>query len=87
MLRVAPAAAREMLGRGDSQVYRLGMDGPTPLISVNVLKADLWRSRFGAFAIWRHDAAALEKWAEHTAKEILRQLERDRHDNNHGMEM
>jgi hypothetical protein len=69
MLRIAPEAARAMLTRGDSPVYRLKVNGPAPLAAVDAVKADLWRS--GEFAVCRRDIFALEKWAERTASDAL----------------
>ncbi|MDR1070810.1 MAG: hypothetical protein LBL37_08535, partial [Gracilibacteraceae bacterium] len=85
MLRVAPKAARVMLARSEGPVYRLGRGGPAPLSAIDAVKGDLWRS--GEFAIWRHDAAALEKWASRSATETLRQFERSEQNKNHGMEV
>jgi hypothetical protein len=74
MLRVTADAARAMLARNEGTVYRLGANGAEPLAAIDAVKPDLWRS--GEFAVRRQDIPSLGKWAERTAADTLRRLDR-----------
>jgi len=76
MIRIANDPAREILARGDADVYRLAEDGSaTKLNTIEALRpmcfADL-----RDLAIKQKGAAGLEKWAAHKVKTIVRQAER-----------
>jgi hypothetical protein len=65
MLRVTLPAAREMLARGDAQVYRLMGDGSKEMSPLEAMpsRGGLQYMRHREFAIYRHDLDGLEKWA------------------------
>lgn len=70
MLRVSQTAAKEMLARGDCEVYRLLPEGVEKLSPTDAVKSGLWYSEHREFAIRREDSVGLEKWAERSAGEI-----------------
>ena len=88
MLRVSQPAAKEMLARGDCEVYRLLPEGPEKLAPTDAVKSGLWYSEHREFAIRREDAAGLEKWAERSAGEIIgRAKGREEQDKTRGPEL
>lgn len=71
MLRVSQMAAKELLARGDCAVCRLLPEAPQLLTPTDAIKSGLWFSEHRVFAIWREDAAGLQKWAERSAASII----------------
>jgi hypothetical protein len=65
MIRVTLPAAREMLARGDAQVYRLMDDGPKEMSPLEAMpsRGGLQYTLHREFAIYGSDMAGLEKWA------------------------
>lgn len=70
MLRVSQQAAKEMLARGDCEVFRLLPEGVEKLSPTDAVKSGLWYSEHREFAIRREDTVGLEKWAERSAGDI-----------------
>ena len=64
MLRVSQTAAKEMLARGDCEVYRLLPEGAEKLSPTDAVKSGLWFSEHREFAIRRDGMSGLQKWAE-----------------------
>jgi hypothetical protein len=80
MLRITQDAAKEMLARGDAEVYRLLPSGAEKLSPMDAVKSGgLWYMNNREFAIKRGDIGGLDRWAERTAGNILRQAERGEH--------
>ncbi|MDL2237848.1 antirestriction protein ArdA [Christensenellaceae bacterium OttesenSCG-928-K19] len=71
MLRVSQTAAKEMLARGDCEVYRLLPEGAEKLSPTDAVKSGLWFSEHREFAIRREDSAGLQKWAERSAGDAI----------------
>ena len=76
MIRLNTQAAREILAQNTADVYRLSADDAKILSPIEAAKTSLWYSSDKEFAIKKQDLPALEKWAERTAVDISRQLER-----------
>ena len=75
MIRIANEAAREILARGDADVYRLTVDGVVKLNAIEAARPMCF-AEHRDLAIKQKDAAGLEKWAAHKVKDIVRQAER-----------
>jgi hypothetical protein len=77
MLRVTLPAAKDILTRGDVEVYRLMPKGAEQLSALDALptRGGLWYSHYREFAV--KDIAALDKWAERTARELTAPPNRD----------
>ena len=86
MLRIANAAAKEILARDEAAVYRLLPTGAEKLAPIDAARAVSF-SENRDFAIKREDAAALDKWAERTVTNFARQTERGEHKRSHGTEL
>ena len=67
MLRVSQTAAKEMLARGDCEVYRLLPGRVEKLSQMDAVKSGLWYSEYREFAIRREDMEGLQKWADRSA--------------------
>jgi hypothetical protein len=76
MLRVAQAAAQEILAKNAAPVFRLTGNGPEQLSPIDAVKTGLWYSTDREFAVKREDLPGAEKWASRAAEGILRQAER-----------
>ena len=78
MLRIAPEAARELVARGDVNVYRMdSKSNPELLYSMDALKIKSARtSPKSGFAIDKLYASTNE-WAKHRVKSVVQQIERD----------
>jgi len=88
MLRVSQTAAKEMLARGDANVYRLLPEGPEKLSPMDAVKCGLWFSVHREFAIKREDAGGLAKWAERNAGDMRSRLrEHGEQNQQHGPEL
>lgn len=74
MLRITNIAAKEILARGDVDIYRLTSSGPEKLSFAEALKAENFASG-NEFAIKTGDIGNLDKWARSTAKDIVRKIE------------
>jgi hypothetical protein len=80
MLRITRDAARDILARGDAEVYRLLPSGAEKLTPVDAVKSGgLWYMNNRGFAIRREDLPGFDKWAERAAGNIPRQPERGEH--------
>ena len=87
-LRVTQDAAKEMLARGDADVYRLLPHEMEKLSTMDAVKSGLWFSEHREFAIRREDMPGLDKWAERSAGEIMsRTQERGEHKKTHEPEL
>ena len=71
MLRVSQTAAKEMLARGDCEVYRLLPTGAEKLSPTDAIKSGLWFSQHRKFAIRREDTAGFQKWAGRSAADAI----------------
>ena len=76
MIPIANDAAREILARGDADVYRLTENGVVKLDAFEALRPMCF-AEYKDLAIKREDAAGLGKWAERKAGEIVRKVERE----------
>ena len=87
-LRVSQDAAKEMLARGDADVYRLLPHEMEKLSTMDAVKSGLWFSEHREFAIKREDLPGLNRWAERSAGDMLgRSQERGEHKKNHEPEI
>jgi hypothetical protein len=86
-LRVSQDAAKEILARGDAEVFRLMPGGAERLEQIDVVKSGLWFSEYREFAVRRDDLPKLDKWAERAAGELLRQSERGAHQKSTDLEV
>ena len=76
LIRIASDAAKEILARGDADVYKITGNGAVKLSFIEAARP----MRFAEYrdvAIKRSDAAGLDKWAERKVDSIMRQVERD----------
>jgi hypothetical protein len=88
MLRIPQLTAKEMLARGDAEVYRLLPSGPEKLSPMDAVKSGLWFSESREFAIKRDDMPGLSNWAERKTAETLNHIkQRDEPGKNHGQEI
>ena len=76
MIRVTNEAAKELLARGDADVYRLTSVGVQKLAPVEAARV----MRYPELAIKREDAPGLDKWAKRTADNLIQQNERGEKD-------
>ncbi len=76
MLRIAQAAAKEILAQNSAPVFRLTEGGAEKLSPIDAVKTGFWYSVDREFAIRREDLPSVEKWASRSAADILRQTER-----------
>ena len=77
MLRLSPVAAKEILARGMAHVFSLQSNHPARLLPVDAAKKEIWHSVPNrAFAVKENQGAAIDAWAERTAKEAIRDMER-----------
>ena len=77
MLRLSPVAAKEILARGMAHVFSLQSNHPVRLLPVDAAKKEIWHSVPNrAFAVKENQGAAIDAWAERTAKEAIRDMER-----------
>jgi hypothetical protein len=81
MLRVTNEAAREILARGDMDVYKLTAEGPDKMAAFEALRPLCFREHRET-AIKCEDAARLDIWANRTVKDIMRRNERDERNTN-----
>ncbi|MCL2344113.1 MAG: hypothetical protein FWC62_09530 [Firmicutes bacterium] len=78
MLRISREAAKEMLARGDGEVFRLLPEGPVKLSAMDAVKnGGLRYPDHREFAIKCEELTGLDKWAERGAAEALRAVQRD----------
>jgi hypothetical protein len=78
-LRVSQETAKEILARGDAEVFRLLPEGATRLEQIDAVKSGLWFSEHREFAIRQKDLPKLDGWAKRASAELLRQAERAGH--------
>ena len=88
MIRINNEAAKEMLARGDADIYRMMPGGAEKLAPIEATRPASFESNRD-LAIKREDIAGLDKWAERAVKNIQRQAERAerRQDKNKGEEL
>jgi hypothetical protein len=79
MIRVGNEAAKEILARGESSVFKLTPDGPIKLAPIEAVRSACF-AQYHDLAIKRGDIAGLDKWAACTAQNMLRQNERGERD-------
>jgi len=79
MIRITNEAAKEVLARGDADVYRLTPSGAEKLAPIDAARS-LCFAEHRDLAIKREDVAGLDKWAKRTADKMLRQNERSERD-------
>ena len=75
MLRISLECAREILAKGATDVYRLTSEGAEKLNPIEAAKIGQLSGVAREFAINKHDIAALGKWAESSAKNMLRHVQ------------
>ena len=75
MLRISNLVIREILARGDVDVYKLTYEGAEKLSILDALKSGGLTEIIEA-AIKTQDTNNLDKWAQVTAKDIVRKLEK-----------
>lgn len=75
MLRIGATVAREILARGDVDVFKLTPAGAEQLSVIDALRPSGF-SEIKETAIKTADANHLDKWAQTTAKDIVRKLEK-----------
>ena len=78
MIHIANEAAREILARGDADIYRLTDNGVVKLDTFEALRPALF-SEYRPLAVTQEGLAGLDKWAAHKVKDIVRQIERAEH--------
>ena len=74
MIRIANEAAKEMLARGDADVYRLTDGGSVKLHAIEAARPMCF-AEYKDLAIKQKDSAGLEKWAARKVDGIIRQAE------------
>ena len=75
MIRVENEAAKEILARGDADVYRLTPGGAEKLSPIDAAKPLCFKENRD-LAIRREDISGLDKWADRAAAKLIRQNER-----------
>jgi hypothetical protein len=86
MLRVAPEAAKEILAQDAADVYRLMPKGMEKLPPIEAVRLPMY-SYFREFAVKAHDWAGIEKWAQRSAGDMLRQQGRGGHNKSRNAEL
>jgi len=79
MLRITNEAAKEILARGDADVYRLTPSGTEKLAPIEAARSMCF-AEHRDLAIKREDVAGLDKWAKRAANKIIQQNERGERD-------
>ena len=75
MLRIENEAAREILARGDADVYRLTSAGAERLSQIDAARPISFKEN-RELAIKSEDISGLDKWSERDAQKLLRKQER-----------
>jgi hypothetical protein len=75
MIRIANEVAREILARGDADVYRLTENGVVKLDTFEALRPMCF-AEYSDLAIKHKDSAGLDKWAAYKVKDAVKQAER-----------
>jgi hypothetical protein len=87
-LRVSGDAAKEILARGDAEVFRLLPEGAEKLEQIDAVRDTLWLLGRQEFAIRSEDLPKLDGWARRSAKAVPdRAATRERHEKSHGKEL
>jgi len=76
MLRITNEAAKQILARGDTDVFKLTPAGAEKLASIEAMR-QLSFAQIRDVAIKREDISALDKWAKSAVKDLQRQNGRD----------
>jgi hypothetical protein len=71
LLRICESAAREMLARGDADIYRLLPQGQHKLTPTDAIKNENWLSAYKGFGIRYEDMPGLDKWARRGADALI----------------
>ena len=79
MIRIENEAAREILARGDADVYRLTPSGAEKLSKIDAARPLCFKEN-QELAIKGEDISGLDKWAERTSDKLLRQNDRSERD-------
>ncbi|MDR1070813.1 MAG: hypothetical protein LBL37_08550 [Gracilibacteraceae bacterium] len=79
MIRVANEAAKEILARGDADVYRLAPEGAVKLAPIEAARAMCF-AEHRELAVKREDFAGLDNWSKRAANKLLRRNERGERD-------
>jgi hypothetical protein len=77
MIRVANETAKEILARGDADVYRLTPEGAVKLSPIEATRAMCF-AEHSELAVKREDFAGLDNWARRAANKLHRRSERDK---------
>jgi hypothetical protein len=86
MLRVSLDAAKEILAQDAAHVFRLSAKGMDKLSPIDAVKTGLQYSSDRKFAVRIYDWAGIEKWAQRSAGDMLRQIERGERGKSKGKE-
>jgi hypothetical protein len=87
-LRVSGDAAKEILARGDAEVFRLKPEGAEKLEQIDAVRNILWLSGHLEFAIRQKDLPKLEGWARRSAEAVFdRAATRERHEKSYEEEL
>lgn len=86
MLRVAPEAAKEILAGRAADVFRLMPGDMEKLSPIDAIKVPVYQFH-REFAVRRYDWAGIDKWAQRSAGETLRQNQRGEHDKSKNKEV
>ena len=79
MLRISREAAKELVARGDGEVFRLMPEGPQRLSPLDVVKSNgLLFLDHREFAIKCEDLTGLDKWADRGAADAMRSIQHDK---------
>jgi len=76
-IRVSPDAARELLAQSATDVHRLKSGGIEKMLPIEAVKIGLRQVSDREFAVKLCDLEGLEKWAQRSAKDMVRQTERE----------
>jgi hypothetical protein len=79
MLRITLPVAKEMLARGDAEVYRLFPEGPVKLQPLDAIRnsGSLWYQEYREFAIKRNDMPGLDRWAARETAALIKQRQKE----------
>jgi len=79
MLRITLPVAKEMLARGDAEVYRLFPEGPDKLQPLDAIRnsGSLWYQEYREFAIKRKDMPGLDRWAARETAALIKQRQKE----------
>jgi len=79
MLRISNVVAKEMLARGDADIYKLTPQGAEKLSSIEALR-HMCFTNIKETAIMAKDIESLDRWAQYTVKDTVRKIEKLKRD-------